>query len=175
MAAKARGRKSSLAIKPAQAREIDEAGVGRQAQHRQHAAHRHVVEPAPSRPPRRPVATARSGSRTGPDPSRRSDRRGQVGDSAQQHRQNRHDQRQRAVGVLDRRLLERADAVADGLDAGHGGAAAGERPQQQPQPDGSPWRRAGRRERQRDAGCPPLEMAWTTPRPSTMNMLAMNR
>ena len=53
---------------------------------------------------------------------------GRVGDAGEQDDQQGDDDGEGAPGVFRGRLAEGHDAIADGFDAGHGGAAAGERP-----------------------------------------------
>ncbi len=69
------------------------------------------------------------------------------GDAAQhQHQDRDHDGEREARGIRGR-FAERLHAIAHRLDARHGGAAAGERPQQEPDANGC---RRGRRRWRRD-------------------------
>jgi hypothetical protein len=74
---------------------------------------------------------------------------------AKQQAEDREDGGQRALGVPDCGLAKGGDAVADRLDAGHGGAAAGERSHEHPDAeagDGGRERGGGREAVEADGG-----------------------
>ena len=69
------------------------------------------------------------------------------GDAGQENHQQQDDDGEGALGVSLRGLAESHDPIADGFDARHGGAAAGEDLRQKPEGD---QRRADRQPRWRD-------------------------
>ena len=116
----------------AEAWKIREAGVGGKRQHQQNGSDRHIIENASSTDGRdqlREHALIAGSKGIG-----RGDviGRGQEGDARQKNSEQSNDDGEGELGDFCVRLLECADAVADGLDTGHGGAAAGKGLQQQP-------------------------------------------
>ena len=124
-----------LGNQAAHPRKIDEARIGGEAQHAQHAADRDIIKNA---------AADDCAGQLRKDALisllrlvHRADLigMGKIGDAGEQHPEYRHDRGQGTMGGLDHRLTERADAVADRLDPGHRRATGRERPQQQPDAD----------------------------------------
>ena len=74
----------------------------------------------------------------------------QIGNSRQQHRQEKNNHGESALGIFDCRLPESLHAVADSFHAGQGRATAGENLQQQPVAHGFGH---GRRRRKRNSRC----------------------
>src|SRR5262249_29256584 len=123
-----------------QPREIGKRGVGGQREDDEDGADGHVVEPSAAGDGgdkhRQYALVARLAGVGGRDPVGANE----IGDASEENNQETDDDGQRALGGFDRRLPERAHAIADGLDASHRGTAVGEYLQQQPQTDDSGWR-----------------------------------
>ena len=132
---------------PAQAREVDEAGVRGEREHRRAGARSRCdrSEPRPATAAgelRQHALVARAASWSMAEmPYARHERADPAAGSASSATD-----RGSACGArAGAGLLERADAVADGLDPGHRGAAARERAEQEPDRDGLARRARGRR------------------------------
>ena len=139
------GKVAVLGDHPAKTREIGESGIGRERQHDQDRSDGDVVEYAladDGRDKLREDALIAGLARLGGADAIHV---AEVCDAGQQKRQQGDDRGECAAGVDDRRVAERADAVADRLDARHRRAAAGERPHQDPEGRAAGYRRQCRR------------------------------
>ena len=120
----------------AKARKGHETGVGRQAEHREQARHRHIVHHATPGDGGGQLGQHALVSRLGLVHGAQAIGVGDQRDPGQQQAEHRAYDRERHMSLTSDGRLERADAVGHRLHPGHGRAAAGEGAQQQPQADG---------------------------------------
>ena len=131
----------------AEAGKIGEGSVSREREDQQDGTDGDVVEP-PSAHDRR-SELGEDALVAGAVGIRRADvvEAAERGDAGEKNEEQGDDDGEGAAGVFRGRFAERHDAVADGFDAGHGGAAAGEDAEEQPEAGGGDGgRKLGRRD-----------------------------